>query len=76
MFIDAGRSIPWGSGRGVGTGNLEFCGRQMALAYWLDAIPRGPQNSRFPMPAPLPLPHNVSARNKNITQGAVEILGA
>ncbi len=33
----------------------EFSGPQMALANWLDAISKGPKNSRFPGPNPLPL---------------------
>ncbi len=31
-----------------------FC--HMALAYWLDAISKGPKKSRIPGPNPLPLP--------------------
>ncbi len=30
---------------GLGPGNLEFFGPQMALAYWLDAISQDPKNS-------------------------------
>jgi hypothetical protein len=34
--LDAGRYITWGSGeKGVGAGNLEFLGTQMALSYRL-----------------------------------------
>jgi hypothetical protein len=42
--------------------------------YRLDAISEGPNKSQFPGPNPLPLAlvsRNVSARIKNITQGAV-----
>ena len=49
-----------GRGGGVGAGNLEFCGPQIALAYRLVLFHRGPQNSRFPAPTPSPpppLPH-------------------
>ncbi len=62
--------IRWGSGGGVGAGNLEFCWPQMALAYRLVPFHRA-QNSRFPAPTPPPLPHLISARIKNITHGAV-----
>jgi hypothetical protein len=42
--------------RGLGTGNLDFFGPQMALTYQLDAISQGPKKSRFPGPTqPLPL---------------------
>jgi hypothetical protein len=47
--------ITLASGRGLGPGNLEFFGPQMALAYQLNAISQGPKNSRFPRPNPLPL---------------------
>ncbi len=47
-------SITWASGRGLGPGNLNFFGPQMALAYRLDAIPLGPEKSRFPGPDPPP----------------------
>jgi hypothetical protein len=33
----------------------EFFGPQMALAYKLDAISKGPKNFRIPGPNPLPL---------------------
>jgi hypothetical protein len=35
-------------GKGLGPGNLEFFGPQMALAYRLDAISQGPTPSHFP----------------------------
>jgi hypothetical protein len=54
MFFDAGRSITWASGKGLGPGKLEFFGPQMALAYRIVAISQGPKNSRFPGPNPLP----------------------
>jgi hypothetical protein len=53
--FDACRYITRASGRGLGRGNLEFLGLKMALAYQLDAISRGPKNSRFPGLIPLPL---------------------
>jgi hypothetical protein len=31
-LLDAGKSITWASGRGLGCGNLDFFGPQMALA--------------------------------------------
>jgi hypothetical protein len=40
---------------GLGPGILEFFGPQMALAFQLDAISQGPENSRIPGPNPLPL---------------------
>ncbi len=57
MIFDVGISITWASGRGLGPGNLEFIGPQMALAYRLDAISQGPKSSRFPGPNPLPFAH-------------------
>jgi hypothetical protein len=48
-------SITWASGRGLGTGILEFFWPQMALAYWLYAISQGPKNSRIPESNPFPL---------------------
>ncbi len=36
-------SIAWASGRGLGPGNLEVFGPQMALASRLDAISQGPK---------------------------------
>jgi hypothetical protein len=53
MIFDAGRSITWASGRGLGPGSFEFFGPQMALAYRLEAISQGPKNSRFSGPNPL-----------------------
>jgi hypothetical protein len=77
MFFDAGPYSMRRSGRGVSIGNLEFCGPQMALAYRLAAISKGPTklsiSSANPPPTP---PRNVSARIKNIPHGAVEIVGA
>jgi hypothetical protein len=65
-------SITWASVRGLGPGNLEFFGPQMALAYWLDAISQDPKNSRFPGPNPLPLALVMdAARIKSIMHGAV-----
>ncbi len=78
MFFDAGRSLTWGSGRGAGTGNLEFSGPQMALAYRLDAISKGSTKLSISSASQPPShsPSYVSARIKNITHGAVEIIGA
>jgi hypothetical protein len=45
MLLKQAASITWPSGRGMGPGNLEFFGPQMALAYQLDAISQGPKNS-------------------------------
>jgi hypothetical protein len=42
---DAGISITWASGRGLGPGNLEIFGPQMALGYRFNAISQGPKNS-------------------------------
>jgi hypothetical protein len=36
-----------GKWRGLGPGNLEFFGPQMAFAYQLDATSQGPKNSNF-----------------------------
>ncbi len=53
-------------------GNFMFFGPQMALAYRLDAISQGPiKLSISRAQPPLTCPHNVSARIKNITHGAV-----
>jgi hypothetical protein len=41
--FDAGSSISWASGRGLGPWNLEIFGPQMALAYRLDAISQEPK---------------------------------
>jgi hypothetical protein len=38
-----------------GGGAFQFFGPQMALAYRLDAISKGPKNSRIPGPNPIPL---------------------
>jgi hypothetical protein len=57
MIFDAGRSITWASRRGLGPGNLEFFGPQMAVAYRLDAISKA-------QPPPT-CPSNGSARIKN-----------
>jgi hypothetical protein len=46
------------SGRGLGPGNIDFFGPQMALAYRLDAISQGPNKSRFPGPNPPTCPRN------------------
>jgi hypothetical protein len=59
--FDAGSIHYLGKWEGLGPGNLDFFGPQMALAYFLDAI------SRFPGPNPLQL----AAPIKSITQGAV-----
>jgi hypothetical protein len=48
MLLMRAASIIWASGRGLGTGNLEFFGSQMALAYRLDAISQNLKNYRFP----------------------------
>ncbi len=52
MLLMQAASITWASGRGLGPGNLEFFGPQMALAYRLNAISQRPKNSRFPGPNP------------------------
>jgi hypothetical protein len=66
-------SITWASGRGLGPGNLNFFGPQIAFAYWLDAISQGAEKSQFPEdPNPLPLSFLMdAARIKSITQGVV-----
>jgi hypothetical protein len=51
--LDAFISITWASGRGLGPGNLEFFGPQMALAYRLDVI--SAQKTLDPGANPLPL---------------------
>ncbi len=55
MFFDAGISITWASGRGLGPGNLEFFRDKMTLIYRLNAISQSPKNSQFLGPNPLPL---------------------
>jgi hypothetical protein len=57
--------ITWG----MGSGNLDFFGSQMAFAYRLDAISQGPKKSRA-QPLPLALIMD-AARIKSITHGAV-----
>jgi hypothetical protein len=42
MLLVRAASIMRESGRGLGLGNFDFFGPQMALAYWLDAISQGP----------------------------------
>jgi hypothetical protein len=54
-FVDAGRILYLASGRGLGTGNLEFFGPQMALAYRFNAISQDQKKSRFSEPNTLPL---------------------
>jgi hypothetical protein len=73
MLLMRAASITWGAiGRGLGPGNLDFFGPQMAFAYWLDAISQGPKKSRFPGPNPLPLALiRDAARIKSITHGAI-----
>jgi hypothetical protein len=72
MLLMRAASITLANGRGLGPGNLDFFGPQMALAYWLNAISQGPKKSRFPWPNPLPLALIMdAARIKSITQGAV-----
>ncbi len=52
MIFEADISITWASGRGLGPGNLEFFGPQMALAYRLDAISQTQNNLDFQDPTP------------------------
>jgi hypothetical protein len=71
MLLMQASSITWASGRGLGPGNLEFFGPQMALAYRLDAISQGLNLSIFrAQPLPLALLMD-AARIKSITHGAV-----
>ena len=53
-----------------------FIGPQMARAYRLDAISQGPKKSISSAQLLSTCPRNVSARIKNITHGAVQIIGA
>jgi hypothetical protein len=55
MLLMRAAYITWASGSGLGPGNLNFFGPQMALAYLLDTISQGPKKSRFPGTNPLPL---------------------
>jgi hypothetical protein len=72
MLLMRAASITWASGWGLGPGNLEFFGLQMALVYRLDAVSKGLKNSQYPGPNPLPLAHIMeAARIKSITHGAV-----
>jgi hypothetical protein len=43
-------------GGGLGPGNLEFFGPQIALAYRLDVILQGPKTHNFQGPTPSHLP--------------------
>ncbi len=54
----------------------EFSGPQMALADWLDAISKGPKLSISRAQPPPTCPCILSSRIKNITHGAVKIIGA
>jgi len=59
-------------GGGLGPGNHEFFGNQMALAYRLDAISQGPKSLNFQGPTPLPLAFVMdAARIKSIMHGGV-----
>ncbi len=49
--FDAGKSITWASGRGLGRGNLDFFGPQMAFAITVWS----PKKSWLPGPNPLSL---------------------
>ncbi len=69
MFLMRAASITWASGRGLGSGNLDLFGTQMAPPYRLDAISQGPKMSQFSGPNPLPLALVMdAARNKSITR--------
>ncbi len=45
MLLMRAAFIIWESGKGLGPGNLDFFGPQIALAYRLDAISQGPKKS-------------------------------
>ena len=69
MLLMRAASITWASGWGLGPGNLEFFGLQMALVYRLDAVSKGLKNSQYPGPNPLPLALVMdAARIKSITR--------
>jgi hypothetical protein len=70
-------SMTWAtSGRGLGPGNLNFFGPQIALAFRLDAISQGPKKSRFPGPYPLPLALVMDAARVNNIMQVLYIIGA
>jgi hypothetical protein len=68
LLMRANPLLGQGGGRGVGPGNRDFFGPQMALAFRLNAISQGPKKYQFPGPSPLP-PALVmdAARIKSIT---------
>ncbi len=70
MIFDAGRSITWTSGRGLGHRNLEFIGPRMALAYRLNAISQGPKTLQLSLPS-LALVMNLHA-SKTLYMGLYE----
>ncbi len=45
--FDAGKSVSWARGRGLGPEIRDFFGSQMALVGQLDAISQGPKKSQF-----------------------------
>jgi hypothetical protein len=71
MLLMQAASISWVSRTGLGPGNPEFFGPQMAFPHRLDAISQGPKNSQFPGSNPLPLALVMDAALiKSITHGA------
>ncbi len=72
MLLTRAASITWASGRGLGPGNIEFFGPQMALAFRFNAISQDQKKSRFSEPNTLPLALVMdAARIKIIMHGAV-----
>jgi hypothetical protein len=72
LLLMGAASITRASGKGLGPGNLEFFGPQMALAYWLDAISQGLKTLDFQGPTLFPLALVMdAARITSITHGAV-----
>ncbi len=71
IIFDAGRSITWAIGKGLGPGYLKFFGPQMemALTYRLDAISQGPKLSISRVQPPPICPRNVSACIKKLRTG-------
>jgi hypothetical protein len=54
--FDAGKSITWASGRGLGPGNRDFSGPCEMASSCHGSANRGPKKSRFQGPTPSHLP--------------------
>jgi len=71
MLLMRATSTTRASGMGLGPGNLEFFGPQMALAYRLDAISQGKKTLDFQGPTPSHLPSKwMLAASKALRMGS------